>query len=256
MPSRALQRAYNFEVRAIDDDRGTFEGYGSVFDVIDSYREVVAPGAFKNTLEKWKGKGRLPPILYQHRAAEPLGAFTEMREDERGLFVKGQLLVDDIQRAREVRALLRAKAIAGMSIGFNVAEGGEEYDSRAGIYTLKDVELWEVSIVTFPANEAANVESVKAQRDAAAVIDRIRAATRRGELPTVRDFEDAMREVFAFSKADATAIASLAIGKLRREAGSDIATVDDIDGAMLLVRSAMPGLTLTQRLELLNLKGF
>lgn len=217
------QRAYAFEMKALDS-RGVFSGYGSVFDVIDSYREVVAPGAFAKSLEKWKAKDRLPPMLYQHRSGEPIGAFTSMSEDKKGLHVEGQLLVDDIQRAREVYALLKAKALSGMSIGFNVAPGGEEYDSRAGIYTLTEVDLWEVSIVTFPANEAANVESVKMHAAYAALVERIRASTARGELPSVRDFEDAMREVFAFSKQDATAIASLSIGKLRREAASKDAT--------------------------------
>lgn len=217
---RSGQRAFDFRMKALDS-KGTFSGYGSVFDVIDSYREVVAPGAFAKTLAKWGERDRLPPMLYQHRAAEPIGAFTEMREDSKGLYVEGTLLVDDIQRAREVHALLKAKALSGLSIGFNVMPGGEEYDSRAGIYTLTEVDLWEVSIVTFPANDAANVESVKAS---AAIVERIRASTARGEMPTVRDFEDAMREVFAFSKADATAIASLSIGKLRREAASKEAT--------------------------------
>lgn len=218
---RSAQRAFNFETKALDS-KGMFSGYGSVFDVIDTYREVVAPGAFSASLDKWRQKDRLPPMLYQHRAAEPIGAFSLMREDAKGLYVEGQLLVDDIQRAREVYALLKAKALSGMSIGFMVEE--DSYDSRAGIYTLNKVDLWEVSIVTFPANEAANVESIKAHLNYAEYIDRIRTCTGRGDLPTVRDFEETMREVFGFSKADATAIASLSIGKLRREAASKDAT--------------------------------
>lgn len=221
---KTAQRAFDFQMKALDT-KGVFSGYGSVFDVIDAYREVVAPGAFTNTLAKWAKKDRFPPMLYQHRSAEPIGAFTEMREDEKGLFVKGQLLVDDIQRSREVYALLKAKALSGMSIGFSIMPDGEEYDSRAGIYKLTEIDLWEVSIVTFPANDAANVEEVKERnRSHSAFVDRIRACTARGELPSVRDFEDAMREVFAFSKQDATAIASLSIGKLRREAASKDAT--------------------------------
>ncbi len=231
---KTAQRAFDFEMKALDT-KGVFSGYGSVFDVIDSYREVVAPGAFAKSLAKWKGKDRLPPMLYQHRAAEPIGAFTDMREDKKGLYVEGQLLVDDIQRAREVYALLKAKALSGMSIGFNVMPDGEEYDSRAGIYKLTELELWEVSIVTFPANEAANVESVKAN---AQFIERIRACTARGELPSVRDFEDAMREVFAFSKQDATAIASLSIGKLRREAASKDATPAELLASVTLALTA------------------
>jgi HK97 family phage prohead protease len=220
---KTAQRAFGFEMKALDS-KGVFSGYGSVFDVIDSYREVVTPGAFSKSLAKWKAKDRLPPMLYQHRAGEPIGAFTEMHEDKKGLYVEGQLLVDDIQRAKEVYALLKAKALSGMSIGFNVMPDGEEYDSRAGIYKLTELELWEVSIVTFPANEAANVESVKAREAYAEFIERIRASTSRGQLPTVRDFEESMREVFGFSKQRATAIASLSIGSLRRDADSKDAT--------------------------------
>lgn len=245
--SRRSQRAFNFETKALDS-QGVFSGYGSVFDVIDSYREVVTPGAFTKSLEKWKAKDRLPPMLYQHRSAEPLGAFTLMREDKKGLYVEGQLLVDDIQRAREVYALLKAKALSGMSIGFNVID--DAYDSRAGIYQLNEVDLWEVSIVTFPANEAANVESVKAQDAYAAFIERIRSSTARGELPSVREFEEAMREVFAFSKQDATAIASLSIGKLRREAASNNATPAELLASVTLaVTAATSGLSIADSLR-------
>lgn len=155
-----MQRAFDFRVKEFGE-RGTFSGYASVFDVIDSYREVVMPGAFAATLETWKQREALPPLLYQHNSREPIGVFTLMREDEKGLYVEGELLVDDIQRAREVHALLKRKGIRGMSIGFDVDE--ESYDSRAGILSLKTVDLWEVSIVTFPANQAANVESVKSR---------------------------------------------------------------------------------------------
>lgn len=246
---RSAQRAFGFEMKALDS-RGVFSGYGSVFDVIDSYREVVAPGAFAKSLERWKEKDRLPPMLYQHRAGEPIGAYTLMREDKKGLYVEGQLLVDDIQRAREVYALLKVKALSGMSIGFNVMPDGDSYDSRAGVYTLNEVDLWEVSIVTFPANQAANVESVKARDAYAAFVDRIRACTARGEMPTVRDFEDAMREVFAFSKQDATAIASLSIGKLRREAASKDATPAELLASVTLaVAAATSGLSIADSLR-------
>lgn len=230
---KVKQRAFDFQMKALDT-HGVFSGYGSVFDVIDSYREVVAPGAFAKSLEKWKEKDRLPPMLYQHRAGEPIGAYTLMREDTKGLYVEGQLLVDDIQRAREVYALMKAKALSGMSIGFNVVE--DAYDSRAGIYTLNQVDLWEVSIVTFPANEAAGVESVKDQRTYAA-FERLRADNARGVFPSIRDFEEAMREA-GYSKQDATAIASLSIGKLRRDAASNEATPAELLASVTLAIAA------------------
>lgn len=211
------QRTFALDVKEVQP-RGTFSGYLSVFDVIDSYREVVAPGAFRNTLSKWKEKDRLPPLLWQHRSGEPLGPFTLMQEDKKGLYVEAQLLVDDIARAKEAYALLKAKVVSGMSIGFNVNDGGEEYDSRAGIIVLKDLDLWEGSLATFPANEACQVESVKGRE----FIARIREQTSAGQLPSIRDFEDSMREVFGFSSSKAKAIASLAIGQLQREVESKL----------------------------------
>lgn len=77
------------------NDAGEFEGYGSVFGVVDSYGDVVVRGAFEASLARWKEKGRLPAMLWQHDSAEPLGPYTEMREDENGLYVKGRLLIDD-----------------------------------------------------------------------------------------------------------------------------------------------------------------
>src|SRR5262245_22573781 len=213
-PLKTKQLAFPLQVKEVQE-RGAFSGYLSVFDVIDSYREVVAPGAFTNTLSAWKKKDRLPPLLWQHRSGEPLGPFTRMEEDKKGLYVEAQLLIDDIARAKEAYALLRAKVISGMSIGFSVMPDGEEYDSRAGIIVLKELDLWEGSLATFPANEACQVEGVKA---AAALIDRLRQLDA-GRAPTVREFEDALRDALAFQRNDAKAIASLVLGRLQRDAG-------------------------------------
>jgi len=231
MPLQSKTRAFALDVKEVSP-RGSFTGYLSVFDVIDSYREVVAPGAFKRTLADWGSKERLPPLLWQHRAGEPIGPFTKMEEDKKGLYVEAQLLVDDIARAREAYALLKAKVISGMSIGFNVAMDGEEYDSRAGIIILKDVDLWEGSLATFPACEEAQVDTVKSK----ALIDRLRASTDGGRAPTVREFEDALRDALAFNRNDAKAIASLVIGRLQRDVGSQSPA---IEGSDALVRDAI-----------------
>lgn len=159
-----------FEVKAIDDE-GVFTGYGSVFGNVDSYKEIVAPGAFADTLAEWKASGRLPPVLWQHRSGEPVGPYLEMFEDTHGLFTKGQLLVKDVVRAKEARALMQAKAVNGLSIGFVVRE--DSYDKLTGIRTLKRVDLWEVSIVTFPANPAAQIANVKSAIDALEDLDSI-----------------------------------------------------------------------------------
>jgi HK97 family phage prohead protease len=160
MELRYIERP--FEIKAVQED-GVFEGYGSIFGNVDSYKEIVAPGAFAESLMQWKESGRLPPVLWQHRSGEPIGPFVSMAEDGVGLRVKGQLLVNDVQRAKEARALMQAKAVNGLSIGFVTRD--DSYDKVTGIRTLKKVDLWEVSVVTFPANPAAQISSVKSAID-------------------------------------------------------------------------------------------
>lgn len=176
-----------FEIKAVEDD-GTFEGFGSVFGNVDSYKEIVAPGAFAESLAQWKASGRLPPVLWQHRSGEPIGPYLSMEEQAVGLHVKGQLLVNDVQRAKEARALMKAKAVNGLSIGFVARD--DSYDRVSGIRTLKKVDLWEVSVVTFPANPAAQISSVKSAIDA---------------IETVRDAEAFLRDVGRLSNAQAAA---------------------------------------------------
>lgn len=197
MNTRALRRKADapelkfierpFELKSLADD-GSFTGYGSVFGNVDAYKEIVAPGAFADSLAAWKTSGLLPPVLWQHRAGEPLGPYLEMREDSHGLFVHGQLLVNDVARAREARALMKAKAVNGLSIGFLPRE--ETYDRLTGITTLTKIDLWEISVVTFPANPAAQISSVKSR------------------LETIRSLSDAelyLRES-GLSKAEARAL--------------------------------------------------
>lgn len=184
MEMRYIERP--FEVKAVAED-GTFDGYGSIFGNVDSYKEIVAPGAFAESLTAWKESGRLPPVLWQHRSGEPIGPFIEMAEDGVGLRVKGRLLVDDVQRAKEARALMKAKAVNGLSIGFVTRE--DSYDRVTGIRTLKKVDLWEVSVVTFPANPAAQISSVKSAIDG---------------INSFAEAEAFLREVGRLSKADAT----------------------------------------------------
>lgn len=186
-----------FELKSIDE-KGIFTGYGSVFGNVDSYKEVVAQGAFAESLAQWKDAGRLPPVLWQHRSGEPLGPYIEMREDTHGLWLKGQLLVDDVARAKEARALMQSKAVNGLSIGFMTRE--DSYDKLTGIRTLKKVDLWEVSVVTFPANPAAQISGVKGVIDA---------------LETLADAERYLRDAGGLSRTEATAF----IGRVKRLAG-------------------------------------
>jgi len=153
-------RTFPFHVKEVKDT-GEFSGYASVFDKIDWYGDVVRRGAFAKTIAEWKAKGKLPPLLWQHNSAMPIGPHLDMYEDEKGLFVVGKLLVDAIEKAREAYALLKANVISGMSIGFDIPDGGMEYDGKTNVWNLNELDLWENSLVTFPANEGAQVEEVK-----------------------------------------------------------------------------------------------
>ncbi len=150
-------RDFAFELKSIQED-GTFEGYGSVFGTIDSYDEIVAPSAFAESLARHKSSGTMPALLWQHRSGEPCGVYVGMEEDSIGLKVSGKLALKTV-RGAEAYELLKMKAISGLSIGFATRE--DNYDRVTGIRTLKKVDLYECSLVTFPANDSARVQGVK-----------------------------------------------------------------------------------------------
>lgn len=135
-------------------EEGEFEGYGSVFGVKDSYDDIVMPGAFVESL-----KARKPAMLWQHDSREPIGVYTEVKEDDTGLYVKGRLMIESDPLAVRAHGLLKADALNGLSIGFRL--NNYEYDSNLEAFKLTDIELYEVSLVTFPANEEARVSNVK-----------------------------------------------------------------------------------------------
>lgn len=149
---------FGFKLKSLSES-GTFAGYGSVFGVTDSYGDIVVPGAFTDSLAAQKAAGRMPAMLWQHRSAEPLGVYTDMKEDSIGLVVEGQLALSTV-RGAEAYSLLKMGALSGLSIGYMSRE--DSFDRVTGITTLKKLDLWEVSLVTFPANDAARVQGVKA----------------------------------------------------------------------------------------------
>jgi uncharacterized protein len=207
-----------FEIKAVDD-AGLFSGYGSVFGNVDAYQEIVAPGAFGESLAAWKDAGKMPPVLWQHRSGEPLGPYVEMREDAHGLWVKGQLLVDDVARAKEARALMKAKAVNGLSIGFVTRE--DSYDKVTGVRTLKKIDLWEVSVVTFPANPAAQISNVKSAVEA---------------LESLAEAERYLRDAGGFSKSAALAF----IARIKSLSGrSDSDELGDLKRALEGLRSSL-----------------
>ena len=145
----------SFDLKAVSDD-GFFSGYASVFGNVDSYGDVVVAGAFAETIAEWSTRGKMPPVLWNHRTDEPIGMYTLMKEDAHGLYVEGQLLASAVKRASEVLALMKAGVIDGLSIGYEVQDYKRSVDDE--ITELLKIKLWEVSIVTFPANELSRIE--------------------------------------------------------------------------------------------------
>src|SRR5882762_3852596 len=145
-----------FRPRTTIDSEGTVEGYASLFGVVDAARDMIMPGAFRETL-RLRGLRRIP-MLFQHDPAEPVGVWLELREDHRGLYARGRL-IPEVTRGRELLSLLRAGAIDGLSIGFRTVKG--TIDPRTRVRRLVAVDLWEISIVTFPLLAGARVRAVK-----------------------------------------------------------------------------------------------
>lgn len=135
---------------------GGIEGYASLFGEIDQARDMVMPGAFTQTL-KQRGLRKIP-MLFQHDPSEPVGVWLELTEDWRGLRARGRL-IPDVARGRELLALLREGAIDGLSIGYRTVRG--QIDPKTRVRRLYQVDLWEISIVTFPLLQGARVGAVK-----------------------------------------------------------------------------------------------
>ncbi len=166
------------DVKAIGDD-GSFEGYASVFDVEDMGRDLVKAGAFKRSL-KARPAAKVK-LLRHHRTDEPIGIWTDLAEDGKGLRAKGRLILETAA-GRETHALMKAGALDGLSIVFRTLK--DTFDRVKGIRILHDVDLFEISVVTFPMNTASLVTAVKSTESAeraraiVAAIDRARRALR------------------------------------------------------------------------------
>ena len=200
----------SFEIKAVSDD-GLFSGYASVFDNVDSYGDIVRKGAFVESIGEWEAKGKMPPILWNHDPSDPIGVYTKMQEDEKGLYVEGKLLIDDVPRAKQTHALMKAGVIDGLSIGYRVKEYLYNVDEE--VTDLIKLSLREVSIVTFPANPETRIEAVKSRLDA-------------GELPTLPEFEKFLREA-GFSKSQATAIAGHGLRKLLSDSAPEAKSIQN-----------------------------
>jgi uncharacterized protein len=148
--------AITLDTKAVSED-GEFEGYASTFGNIDQGRDIVVKGAFANSL-KVRPAGKVK-LLRQHDWNSPIGVLVEAKEDSRGLFVKGKLVLESAL-ARETHALMKAGALDSMSIGFRVIR--DEFDRVKQVRKLLEIDLRECSIVTFAMNESAAISAVKA----------------------------------------------------------------------------------------------
>lgn len=149
---------FDFEVKEVTP-AGNFTGYGSVYSVVDQGGDIVAPGAFAESLSAMMAKNKMPAMLFGHQAGQlPVGAYQSVKEDPAGLWLDGNLATDT-QRGGDLHKLMKMKAISGLSIGFVTRD--DSYDRVTGVRTIKKADLWEVSLVNFPMNDAARVQSVK-----------------------------------------------------------------------------------------------
>ncbi len=183
-------QAYDFEIKMLAAD-GSFSGYASVYGNTDSYNDVIVNGAFDDFLAA--NDAGVVKLLWQHDPSQPIGTYKVIKSDEKGLYVEGQLLVNDVAKAKEAYALLKAGAINGLSIGFTINQDGAVWGNDGKRY-INSVALWEVSVVTFPANKLATVQGVKN-------VDL-------KNVDNIRDFEAFLRDVGKLPSAKAKSIAS------------------------------------------------
>ena len=208
-------KAYNDDEE--DKDYGTFEGYGSVFGNKDLGNDVIERGAFLKSLKRRKPQN--VKLLYQHKSDMPIGVFDEIREDDHGLVVKGRLALKT-QAGAEAYELLKMGALDGLSIGFRVNPKEVSYDKRGNKRIIKEVDLMEVSLVTFPMNPQATVRSVK------------------GEEISIREWENGMRDAFSLSRSEAKMAAKAVTDAFgQRDVDTNAELVDAIKNFTLTLKS-------------------
>ncbi|MDP2193808.1 MAG: HK97 family phage prohead protease [Alphaproteobacteria bacterium] len=163
-------KMHKLNLKSINDD-GTFEGYASVFNYTDHHGDCVEKGAFAKSITKLTPKKL--KMLWQHNQEKPIGVWESVYEDDYGLYVKGRLLLD-VEQAREAYSFLKAGVIEGLSIGYMPVQ--HFYDPQKKATILKEVDLLEISLVTFGANDQARVTNVKKTNSIAERLNNIKAA--------------------------------------------------------------------------------
>lgn len=152
-------KTVSFDAKEISDE-GQISGYGSIYGTVDQGGDVITKGAFDNSLRELKEQGRNVKMLWQHDPSQPIGVWDVVTSDSRGLFMKGRLL-PEVAKAREALVLLKAGAMDGLSIGYRTIDAEKKNGPQGLIRELKEVELWETSLVTFPMNTDSRVTDVK-----------------------------------------------------------------------------------------------
>lgn len=156
-------KRFNFQVKSVDLGEGVISGYASVFGNVDSYGDIVVKGAFLKSIEKNRKTGKVISIFYGHNMEDPranIGLVIELREDNHGLFFKAQLDLSGDTYGRLVYEQLKDGRLDSLSFGFSVIDGA---NTEAG-YELRELELYEISVVPIPANQEALITEVKAGR--------------------------------------------------------------------------------------------
>lgn len=187
------------ELKFIPGQKATFRGYASVFGGVDSYDDTILAGAYTDVIESIKTGGhKMPKMFINHKSwMIPPGKWTRLEQDSKGLMVEGELTPNNPE-ADMLKAALQHETIDGLSIGFRIGEFSFMEENGRQIRIIKSIaELPEVSVVTFPADDAARVDlsSVKSALD---------------NIKTIREFEEFLRDAGGFSKSLATATASRA----------------------------------------------
>lgn len=202
-------------VKMLEENEGLIEGYGAVYDATDRDGDIIAGGAFAHSL-----KDRKPLMLWQHNAREPIGVWDMVRNDKHGLYLKGRLASEG--RGKEARELVSMGALTGLSVGFITRESSR--DPVTGVRTIHEADLFEVSLVTFPANEEARIRKIKNAED----------------INSLRDLEYALRNAGA-SKTAARSVCSNFVARkdLHQALDHDITAFSALDEALSAARRTL-----------------
>lgn len=237
-----LMKTVSLQIKEAGPDdglgEGEFKGYASVFGNVDSYGDIVEPGAFKRTLEEWKATGDTIPVLWGHDMFDPfsnIGGLLSAEEDDHGLLVHGSLDVTDNPKAAQVYRLMKGRRTRKMSFAYAVRD---EKQDDAGNH-LNDLDLFEVSVVQVPANQEAEILDVKRAADSLLKAGRTLSAKNEASLRAARDAIDAVLDSLAAQEdsedgkvAPATSTTGKASGTTpAKESASDEDPAKDKSGA-------------------------